>query len=74
MVKSIEDLVQIARNGGGMRISAPRYHITQLVQLAAIAADKGGQIIITDLGRLSQQDLVQIAANGKDRIIFDFTT
>lgn len=73
MIRNIQDYVQIAANGGGMRLKATDFTVINLVQIAAQASGKGSRLFITDIDRLSQQDLVQIASNGKGCVVFDFS-
>ena len=65
------DLVRIVANGGGIRISAKAYSISDLVRIAANAARSNARVTICDTDALLVDNLVQIAANGHGAVSFE---
>lgn len=70
MARSQQDLVHIARLGGGLDISAKDHTQDNLVQLAQNTASGKGTLILRDIASKSTGDLVNIAANAPGRVIF----
>jgi hypothetical protein len=70
MARSQQDLVHIARYGGGLDISAKDYTQDDLVQLAQNTAAGKGTLILRDIASKPTGDLVIIAGNGHGRVIF----
>jgi hypothetical protein len=67
--QSIDDLVQIARNGGGLDLEAGNLSRDQLVHLAQNASEKA-TIILHGLNGRPTDELVHIVRNSVGRVIF----
>jgi hypothetical protein len=70
MARSQQDLVHIARYGGGLDISAKDHTQDNLLQLAQNTAAGKGTLILRDIGSKTVDDLVNIAASAPGRVIF----
>lgn len=69
-MKSVHELAVLAAAGGGFDIPAGATSVDDLTMIAAAASRGNARITITGVGRLSQDDLIQIAAAGKGAIVF----
>jgi hypothetical protein len=69
-MRTHQDLVQIVANGGGLSLKRGFLTAPQLIQLVANAGASGAKLVLRDLGIITQQELVQIAANGKGNVFF----
>lgn len=70
MARSQQDLVHVARYGGGLDVSAKDHTPDNLLQLAQNTAAGKGTLILRDIGSKSVDDLVNIAASAPGRVIF----
>jgi hypothetical protein len=70
MARSQQDLVHIARYGGGLDISAKDHTQDNLVQLATNTAAGKGKLILRDIASKPTNELVNIAAAAPGRVIF----
>jgi hypothetical protein len=69
---SIDDLIQIVRNGGGLELQIGGFTTPQLVQLVSNASTKSTIILHGASGR-TPSELVQISANVGGSVIFDLS-
>ncbi len=69
VIKSIDDLLQIVRNGGGLDMQVDHRTTPELVQLVSNAKPKS-TIILRNANTRPTPDLVHIAANAKGCVIF----
>jgi len=67
---SIQDLIQIIANGGGVEIDAANYSTQDLSHMAANARNSGAHLVFYNAQTKSTPELVQIAANGKAHVLF----
>jgi hypothetical protein len=70
MSRSQQDLVHIARYGGGLDISAKDHTQDNLVQLATNIAAGKATLIFRDIASKPTGELVNIAAAATGRVIF----
>lgn len=70
-MKDTDELVTIAAAGGGFRLDASGRSVHALVTIAAAASRHGATVIMEGIGRLSQDELVRIAAAGEGAVRFD---
>lgn len=68
---TLEGIVRVVANGGGVIIDGSKFRTDGLVQIATNAAGKGSHVIIRNPNGFSLDDLVRIAANGRGAVIFD---
>jgi hypothetical protein len=68
---TLEGLVKVVANGGGVILDGSKFMSEGLIQIAANAAGKGSHVVIRNLAGFNLDDLVRIAANGKGAVIFD---
>ena len=69
-MRKTEDLCQIVRNGGGLRIDATHYTTEDLAQIARNAAQKAS-ITFVGLSYKTTEDLCHIARNGRGSVVFE---
>ena len=69
---TLEGLVRIVANGGGVIIDGSKFTLDGLLQVASNAAGKGSHVIIRNPGLIVPDDLVRIATNARGAVIFDF--
>lgn len=72
MAKLTDDLVKIARAGGGMYIDASKRLTDDLVKIARAASTSDARIIMTNASKKLTDDLVKIARAGQGCVVFDF--
>lgn len=72
MKKTIADLKDIIRLGGGMNLDATLYSITELNDFATLAERSGAIINIKNTESLSVNTLKEIAKFGHGKVIFEF--
>jgi hypothetical protein len=70
MVRTIDDYIRIAANGGGFSLDARQFMPHQLRSIAANCAGKG-RMVLRNCQGLSTDDLSAIAANGKGNVFFE---
>jgi hypothetical protein len=70
MVRTIDDYIRIAANGGGFSLDARQFMPHQLRTIAATCAGKG-RIVLLNCQNLTTDDLSTIAANGKGNVFFE---
>lgn len=68
---TVDNLVQIAAAGGGMRLNPAGLTVDNLVRIAAAASGKGSQLTILSTAGMTVDNLVRIAAAGKGTVVFD---
>jgi DNA replication protein len=67
----IDDLLQIAKAGGGFRLDATHRYPDELMQIATAAKNGGATVIFYGMARYYTNDLIRIAAAGKGAVIFE---
>lgn len=67
---STDDLIAIVAAGGGIRISATRIGAADLKRIAAGMVD-GSRLIVTQCGRLSARDALEIVSMAAGLVLFD---
>jgi hypothetical protein len=68
---STEDLVRIAKAGGGFRLDAAGRPTADLVKIAAAASDWGVRLVFAGMAGFSADDLVKIAGAGEGCVVFE---
>lgn len=71
MHKSVDDLCQIAANGAGFKLDGNAFSLEDLSHIAAVAAGRQVDIVITNAEIFSTGDLCMIAANGEGCVFFE---
>jgi hypothetical protein len=74
MKKTITDLKDIIRLGGGMNLDATLYTISELYDFAILAERSGAIINIKNTEDLTVNNLKEIAKLGRGKVIFKFKT
>ena len=74
MKKTITDLKDIIRLGGGMNLDATLYTISELYDFAILAERSGAIINIKNTEYLTVNNLKEIAKLGRGKVIFKFKT
>lgn len=74
MKKTITDLKDIIRLGGGMNIDATLFTISELYDFAILAERSGAIINIKNTEDLTVNNLKDIAKLGRGKVIFKFKT
>ena len=72
MKKTITDLKDIIRLGGGMNIDATLFTISELYDFAILAERSGAIINIKNTEDLTVNNLKDIAKLGRGKVIFKF--
>ena len=67
----IDDLIQIASAGGGLRLDATHRYPDELMQIASAAKKGGATVIFYGMARYYTNDLLRIATAGKGAVIFE---
>lgn len=67
----IEDLKNVARAGGGLRVNTPAFPVGSLASLARAAKGKGAVIILEQSAELSADDMAKIARAGDGCVMFE---
>jgi hypothetical protein len=71
MMLSVDQMLQIVANGGGLRIANDGLSQQNLIQLAAHAGGSGAKLtIVVDLD-MTHDQMVEIAAQGRGNVVFD---
>ena len=70
--KTITDLKDIIRLGGGMNLDATQYSVAELSDFATLAERSGAIINIKNVESLTVSDLKDIAKLGHGKVIFKF--
>jgi hypothetical protein len=68
---TIDQLVQIVANGGGIEIDAIHVQPDQIAEFAATAARSNARIVVKNASRLTQSDLLLIAEKGNGNVFFE---
>jgi hypothetical protein len=71
MVLTLEQLVKILSSGGGLRVSANGYSVSQLTELAGAASSGRAQLQLVDVGALTAAQLIALADAAPGYIRFD---
>lgn len=74
MKKTITDLKDIIRFGGGMNLDATLFTVAELHDFATLAERSGAIINIKNVENLTVNNLKDIAKLGRGRVIFKFKT
>ncbi|KUO67649.1 MAG: hypothetical protein APF83_05445 [Lutibacter sp. BRH_c52] len=72
MKKTITDLKDIIRLGGGMNIDATLFTVTELNDFAVLAERSGAIIRVKNTEDLTVNNLKEIAKLGHGKVIFEF--
>jgi hypothetical protein len=72
MKKTISDLKEIIRLGGGMNLDATLFTVSELKDFVKLAEISGATISVINTERLSVYDLKTIARLGGGKVIFEF--
>jgi dihydroorotase-like cyclic amidohydrolase len=71
MLRSIEELIEIARAGGGFRLDASRCSTEDVLRVARVAGECGAQVHISRIYSKSTDDLIKIASAAKGHVFFE---
>jgi hypothetical protein len=71
MLRSIEELIEIAKAGGGFSLDASRCTTEEVIRVAEVAGECGSELRISRICGKTTEDLVRIAAAGKGRVFFE---
>ncbi len=71
MLRSIEELIKIARAGGGFRLDASHCTTDEVMRLARVAGEYGADLHISKICGKSTDELVKIASVGKGHVFFE---
>jgi hypothetical protein len=66
-----DDLVEIARAGGGFVLEVGRRNTDELVRIAAAARKSGSTVVFTKMLARKKEALMKIATAGKGHVIFE---
>ena len=69
-MRTLDDLIHIVRNGGGLDLQAGSYSADDLTHLARNATN--ARIVLRGINHLSTDDLIHIGRNGSGNVIFVF--
>jgi hypothetical protein len=69
--KTTEELIQLARAGGGFVLDVGRRNTDDLVRIASAAKKSGSTVIFRKTGARRNESLIKIAAAGKRHVIFE---
>ncbi|HEY9222253.1 MAG TPA: hypothetical protein VIO43_11840 [Lutibacter sp.] len=72
MKKTITDLKDIIRLGGGMNLDATLYTVPELNDFAILAERSGAIINVKNTENLTVNNLKEIAKLGRGKVIFEF--
>ena len=70
-IKTTDELVELAKAGGGFVLEAGRRNTDELVRIAAAARKSGTTIILRKMAVRKNESLMKIAAAGKGHVIFE---
>lgn len=71
MLRSIEELIKIAKAGGGFRLDASHCTTEDVLKVAEVAGKHGTELRISRICGKSTDDLVKIASAGKGHVFFE---
>ena len=71
MLRSIEEMIKIAKAGGGFSLDASRCTTDEVVRVATVAGECGADLRISKICGKSTDDLVKIASAGKGHVFFE---
>jgi hypothetical protein len=71
MLRSIEELIEIARAGGGFTMDASRCTTEEVMRVAKVAGKYGAEVRISRICGKTTDDLVKIATAGKGHVFFE---
>ena len=72
MKKTITDLKDIIRLGGGMNLDATLFTLTELNDFAVLAERSGAIIRVKNTENLTVNNLKEIAKLGRGKVVFEF--
>jgi hypothetical protein len=72
MKKTITDLKDIIRLGGGMNLDATLFTVSELNDFAILAEKSGAIINVKNTENLTVNNLKEIAKLGRGKVIFEF--
>jgi aspartokinase len=70
--KATDQLIRIARAGGGFYVDASR-GTDKLIKIARAAAGTGAEIVVTNASKKTTDQLIEIAKAGDGCVMFDLT-
>lgn len=65
------DLISVARAGGGLRLSARSLTPETLISIARAASTNGATIIVEDSQSLTRENMISIGRAGGSGVIFE---
>jgi len=71
MLRSIEELIKIAKAGGGFRLDASHCTTDEVLRVAKVAGECGADLRISRICGKSTEDLVEIASAGRGHVFFE---
>ena len=69
--KPLQDLIRIIASGGGLSFNASAFATTDLVSIAATASSNSPIVTMKGIGSRETHELIQIASNGRGRVVFE---
>ena len=70
-IKTTNELVELAKAGGGFVLDVGRRNTDELVRIAAAARKSGSTIIFRNMAVRKNESLIKIAEAGKRHVIFE---
>jgi hypothetical protein len=70
-LKTTDELIEIARAGGGFVLEVGRRNTDELVRIAAAARKSGSTVVFRKMATRKQESLMKIAEAGKGHVIFE---
>jgi hypothetical protein len=74
MILSLEQLTKIVAGGGGLRIDAQNFTMSQLQAICASATAGNARLELINVSAFSASQLLLLAQAAPGLILFDFTT
>ena len=71
MLRSIDELIKIARAGGGFTMDASLCTTEDVLRVARVAGEFGADLRISRISGKTTDDLVKIATVGKGHVFFE---
>ena len=71
MMLSVDQMLQIVANGGGLRIANDGLSQQNLIQLATYAGENGAKLTIAVILDMTHDQMVEIATHGGGNVVFD---
>jgi hypothetical protein len=71
MLRSIEELIKIAKAGGGFTMDASACTTDDVMRVARVAGECGAELRISRICGKTTEDLVKIATAGQGKVFFE---